>query len=78
MAHIAYRDAVQWIAENDAPGDDCKPGDLSRALTVCLVADLFSKHSMAVAEDVWDARHPDEPLPDLDNWKRTEKKRKWM
>jgi len=54
----SYAQAVQWIADNDAPGDDVPAPDLAGYLTVMLVADLFGRTEAKVATDVWELRHP--------------------
>lgn len=59
----SYREAVQWIAHNDGAGDT--PATMTWAeafdavdglVTVCLVADVFSKDQETVAADVLRAR----------------------
>jgi len=58
-----YRDAIQWIADNDSAGDT--PTNLTWTeafagvdglVTVCLVADVFGKDQDTVAADVLHAR----------------------
>ena len=58
-----YRDAIQWIADNDWAGDT--PTNLTWTeafagvdglVTVCLVADVFGKDQDTVAVDVLRAR----------------------
>lgn len=51
-----YRDAVHWIACNDAPGDDDNVQQLSGAISVLLVADVWGKTAEAVALDVLNFR----------------------
>ena len=58
-----YREAVQWIADNDSAGDT--PATMTWAeafagvdglVSVCLVADVFGKDQDTVAADVLRAR----------------------
>lgn len=51
---ILFEQAVDWIALNDAPGDEdaLKPGVISGTISVLLVADLFDKQPLAVAKEV--------------------------
>lgn len=56
----AYEDAIQWIASEDAPGDDDIIDDLQGYLTVCLVADIFNRPATQVARHVWNIRHPEQ------------------
>jgi len=51
-----YRDAIEWIAENDGRGDSEDAYTLTSYLTVQLVADLFNKEVGTVAEDVYQYR----------------------
>jgi O-glycosyl hydrolase len=51
MKRASYRDGIQWIAQNDEPGEmdpDCVAGFIS----VALLADLFGKDQAQVAADV--------------------------
>jgi hypothetical protein len=47
-----YKDAIEWIARNDNPGDYETAEEISRYLTVGLVADLWGKSESDVAVDV--------------------------
>lgn len=47
-----YQTAVEWIAYNDAPGDDDDVEALTSYLTVCLVADVFGIRVERVARSV--------------------------
>ncbi len=58
-----YKDAIHWIAMNDAAGDtpegmawDEAEQAVRTLTTVCLVADVFNKNQDAVAGDVLKAR----------------------
>jgi len=53
----SYHTAVQWIANEDSPGDNDDIETLRGYLTVCLVADLFGKDQDKVAKDVYEARN---------------------
>lgn len=72
MKRPAFRDAVAWIAYNDAPGDDDPPETLAGYLTVLLVADLFDVPAAQVASAVYLKRthqrhHQQEPYgPGID------------
>lgn len=52
-----YAEAVIWIAENDASGDDQTVEDIALYISVILTADLFGVPSYIVARDVRDRRH---------------------
>lgn len=47
----SYRQAVRWIAENDE-GAETQAWKMSTMISVVLVADLFNKEPMKVAEAV--------------------------
>lgn len=49
---VSYRDAIHWIAANDAPGDKPTIRQYQTFLTVLLVADVWGKPSLDVASDV--------------------------
>lgn len=58
-----YKDAVEWIAVNDAAGDTPEGMEWDEAeqvvrclTTVCLVADVFGKDQDAVSTDVLKVR----------------------
>lgn len=50
----SYREAIAWVAENDACGDDdaCDLEVVESYLTVALVADLFGKTTEEVGQAV--------------------------
>ena len=51
----SYREAVQWIAVNDEPGE--KDVEVMQGMiSVCLVADIFGADQAVVAKDVMRAR----------------------
>jgi len=50
-------EAILWIIEEDAPGDNLSLDDLAASLTVCLVADLFGKQCREIAAAVHGARN---------------------
>ena len=52
-----YREAVQWIALNDAPGDDGDVKEVQGYISTLLVADLFGADPYKVAIDVVRTRH---------------------
>jgi hypothetical protein len=54
-----YREAVQWIAHNDEPGEH-DVETMADLVSVLLVADLFGKPADEVARDVVRAREHDE------------------
>lgn len=56
MQTPTYRDAIQWIAANDNPGDAEPLEAVAAYLTVALVADLFGVTPDRVAADVIKAR----------------------
>ena len=56
--HPSYEAAVQWIADNDAPGDNDSAAGLATYTSVALVADVWGKPTSMVAIDVWNHRHP--------------------
>jgi hypothetical protein len=47
-----YVDAVDWIAQNDNPGDDDAAAEIAGYVTVIMVADLFNKSAEQVAREV--------------------------
>lgn len=51
----SYRNGVQWIGGNDEPSD-LNVKTVSELISVCLLADLFSKSVLDVAIDVVNAR----------------------
>jgi hypothetical protein len=53
-----YKFAIQWIALNDANGDDQAPEQLAGYVSVVLVADIYGKDQDEVAKDVYNLRHP--------------------
>lgn len=51
MKRASYRHGIAWIGENDESG--CLDSEeMSKLISVCLLADLFHVPSMKVAEDV--------------------------
>ncbi len=56
----SLREAVQWIALNDAAGDDDLPELMAGYISVLLVADLFGKEPIDIARRVYTERHPEE------------------
>jgi len=53
--------AVQWIAENDAPGDNDPAESIAEYISTLLVADLFDVHPMEIAKRVIRIRSPEGP-----------------
>jgi len=53
-----YRDAVQWIADNDEP-TLYDPKAIATQITTQLVSDIFKKNLMQVAMDIYKARNDD-------------------
>lgn len=49
MKRASYRDAIDWVAQNDCPGDDGDPAEL---VSACLVADIFGVSREKVGADV--------------------------
>lgn len=47
-----YLDAIAWIAQNDNPGDESTEEDLSKTISVLLVADLWRENPKMVAREV--------------------------
>lgn len=52
MKHASYRFGVEWIAQNDAPGDGDDAEALAGYISVLLLADLFGVEPAKVASDV--------------------------
>lgn len=52
MKRQGYKFAVDWIANNDNPGDKDDAMELAGYATVALVADMFGKNALNVAQDV--------------------------
>jgi len=54
MKRASYREAIRWIAANDAPGDPdaLDPNATSHLVTSCLVADLFGLPDERVGRDI--------------------------
>ncbi len=54
MKRASYREAVEWIALNDGPGDSdaLEPDAIRGNLTVHLIADLFEVPAQKVGEDI--------------------------
>lgn len=53
----SYGRAVQWIADNDSPGDDESVPRIAEYISTLLVADLFGARPVQVAIDVVRTRH---------------------
>jgi hypothetical protein len=54
MKRASYRDAVDWVAQNDSPGDD-NAGDpeiCGSLVSAVLVADIFDVTTKKVGEDI--------------------------
>jgi hypothetical protein len=51
--------AIQWIADNDSVGDDDSVDILEGFVSVALVADMFDKPQLDIANRVYKLRHPD-------------------
>lgn len=56
MKRASYRDAVDWIAQNDESGSEDTPEQISGYASVVLVADLFDVDSIKVAGAVYNKR----------------------
>jgi hypothetical protein len=56
-SRASYEKAVEWIALNDNEGDDEDADALAITMTVLLVADLWNRPPLLVAEDVFQYRH---------------------
>lgn len=52
MKRAGYRDAVDFIAQNDAPGDGDDADAIQSYTTVVLVASIFGTDPARVARDV--------------------------
>jgi hypothetical protein len=52
--------AIQWIADNDAVGDNDPIDTLSGLVSVCLVADMFGVDQKEVARRIWNIRNPND------------------
>lgn len=55
-----YKFAVEWIANEDANGDDDPVDVLAGYISVALVADIYGKDQAEVARDVYNLRHPEQ------------------
>lgn len=55
----SLREAVEWIALNDAAGDDDPVDILAGLVSVVLVAALFGKEPIDIARRVYKHRHPE-------------------
>lgn len=51
MTRRGYRFGVQWIAENDEPGS-IDVAEISGYISTLLLADLFCKDPIKVAQDI--------------------------
>ena len=58
MKRASYREAVQWVAENDSAGDPdaLDPQVAGGLITAALVADIFGVPDAKVGEDIVRAR----------------------
>ena len=54
-----YKFAVEWIANEDANGDDDPVDVLAGYISVSLAADIYGKTQEQVAQDVYNLRHPE-------------------
>ena len=54
MKRASYRDAIDWIAQNDSAGDDdaYEPERVRELVSSVLVADIFGVESERVGRDV--------------------------
>lgn len=57
LKRLGYAKAVQWIADNDAPGDDDSAEDMFGYLTVALASEVYDVPQETIARDVWAFRH---------------------
>lgn len=53
MKRPSYRQAIQFIALNDAPADNSPPEELQGYVSVVLVSEIFDVHVERVAADVY-------------------------
>lgn len=59
-----YADAVEWIAFNDAAGDEASEEEVAGFVSTLLVADVFNKQPQKVAKDILRFRKKHGILPD--------------
>ena len=59
----SYREAVEWIAENDNAGNGDTLDEIAAYISTALVADLWRKDAADVARDIMRRRAPSESLP---------------
>lgn len=54
MKRASYREAIEWIADNDsaADGDALDPEAVSHLVSSVLIADIFDVDSKKVGEDI--------------------------
>jgi len=54
MKRASYRDAIDWIAQNDSAGDDgsCDPKIVAELVTSVLIAAIFDAPTEKVGADV--------------------------
>lgn len=57
MKRPSYRDAVDYIAQNDEPTEMHDLGAVRGLVTVQLVAEIFDVHDHKVSTDVLNRRH---------------------
>lgn len=56
MKRASYRQAIQWIADNDSSGDDLTEEECGSLVSAVLVADIFDVPSDKVGADIYQAR----------------------
>jgi hypothetical protein len=54
MKRASYRDAIDWVAQNDSPADEgnLHPETVSELVSSVLVADIFGVEVIKVGRDV--------------------------
>jgi len=54
MKRASYRDAIDWIAQNDSPGDvdNNIPSTVGQLVSSSIIADIFGVDHMKVGKDV--------------------------
>lgn len=59
MKRASYRDAIEWVAYNDSPGDDdaLDPNTVQNLVSAVLVADIFDVPKEKVGRDIVKRRH---------------------
>lgn len=56
MKRPSYRSAIEYIALNDAPGDEPDVEEMTGFISVGLVSEIFDVPQEKVAQDVWNYR----------------------